>query len=492
MKVTFSAFNLHKSLYSKLIIDNWKIDEGSSWAVFATDQDVGSLLLKVLTDNLKKSDDYTGHVNRTASKVAHVSLIDQQDLLESELAKDDTDFLNRVDIGSNVYELIFQECQNEMLTQSLLKELDLGHLQSHGFRQLSSGETRRIMLARALAMEPDFLVLDNILTGLDIAHRQSISRLLTSLSSRDKNPIQMLVIFSREEDAPEWIENIALFSQGEFKETMVKMSWEQHPLINQIKEQSAVQSQNIVSLIRRHQYQPNSIEPIFEIKHGQVNYLDNIIFTDIHWRIENRQHWQIQGPNGCGKSTLLGLIFGDHPQCYSNDIYIFGKKRGTGETIWDIKKQIGMVSSALHLQYRVSCSALQVVLSGFYDSIGLYTIPTRKEREQAKEWLAILNMSQYETTSFRQLDYSQQRLLLIARALVKQPKLLILDEPYQGLDYFGKRLIQTTVDFIARENLSQLLYVSHYEDDHIESIQNTLVFYYDIGLECYRTKVMKL
>ncbi len=149
-----------------------------------------------------------------------------------------------------------------------------------------------------------------------------------------------------------------------------------------------------------------------------------------------------------------------------------------------------MVSASLHLQYRVSCSALQVVLSGFYDSIGLYTEPTRQEKQLAKEWLTILHMGQYETTRFRQLDYSQQRLLLIARALVKQPKLLILDEPYQGLDYIGRRLVKNTVELIAKENLSQLLYVSHYDDDQIKSINNVLTFIYDEQVKCFKVKAI--
>ena len=170
------------------------------------------------------------------------------------------------------------------------------------------------------------------------------------------------------------------------------------------------------------------------------------------------------------------MIFGDHPQCYSNNIQIFGRQRGTGETVWEIKQHIGMVSSALHLQYRVNCCALDVILSGFYDSIGLYQKATLEEQEIAQEWLAILHMEQFARTSFRELEYGQQRLLLIARAIVKQPTLLILDEPYQGLDYLGRRLVKNTLELIAKEHLSQLLYVSHYQEDSLDSIDNYLEF----------------
>ncbi|MEF1290729.1 ATP-binding cassette domain-containing protein, partial [Vibrio sp. M260118] len=150
---------------------------------------------------------------------------------------------------------------------------------------------------------------------------------------------------------------------------------------------------------------------------------------------------------------------------------------------------IGMVSSALHLQYRVSCKAIEVILSGFYDSIGLYQQPSKKEIQVAREWLEILHMSDLANTSFRQLEYGQQRLLLIARAIVKQPALLILDEPYQGLDYLGRRLVKNTLELIAQENLSQLLYVSHYQKDKLESIRNEVEFIYDESANCYKPQV---
>jgi molybdate transport system ATP-binding protein len=148
-----------------------------------------------------------------------------------------------------------------------------------------------------------------------------------------------------------------------------------------------------------------------------------------------------------------------------------------------------MVSSALHLQYRVSCKAIEVILSGFYDSIGLYQQPSKKEIQVAREWLEILHMSQYANTSFRELEYGQQRLLLIARAIVKQPALLILDEPYQGLDYLGRRLVKNTLELIAKENLSQLLYVSHYQNDKLESIANEVEFVFDEDASCYKVQI---
>ena len=464
---------------STLSINDWQIETGESWGIFSSEGDIGSMLGDLLCGEIKPE---SGELNIDGYRIAQVSLSEQQRLLELEIEKNDTDFLDRIDQGSSVSRLIYEACKDETLTQALIEDLDLSHLAESGFRVLSTGETRRVMLARALAVKPDLVLLDNPFTGLDVAHRASLATYLQTFSQS----VQMLITFSRESDMPDWIERIALFNGGKLDSTMDRQSWDQHPIIAQIKAQSEKQSEEMMALIRQHQHSTHFDNPIFELKNGKVEYTEKTIFTDLNWRIDKGQHWQVKGPNGCGKSTLLGLIFGDHPQCYSNDIHIFGKKRGSGETIWEIKQHIGMVSSALHLQYRVNCSALEVILSGFYDSIGLYSQPSKKEINIAKEWLTILHMAQHEKTSFKQLEYGQQRLLLIARAIVKQPTLLILDEPYQGLDYLGRVLVKNTLELIAKENLSQLLYVSHYQEDGLDSIQNYLEFKFDQASQCYK------
>ena len=478
MPIQFHQLTAKENTSTLSIID-WQIETGESWGIFSSEGDIGSMLGDLLCGEIKPE---SGELNIDGYRIAQVSLSEQQRLLELEIEKDDTDFLDRIDQGRSVSRLIYEACKDETLTQALIEDLDLSHLAESGFRVLSTGETRRVMLARALAVKPDLVLLDNPFTGLDVAHRASLATYLQTLSQS----VQMLITFSRESDMPDWIERIALFNGGKLDSTMDRQSWDQHPIIAQIKAQSEKQSEEMMALIRQHQHSTHFDNPIFELKNGKVEYTEKTIFTDLNWRIDKGQHWQVKGPNGCGKSTLLGLIFGDHPQCYSNEIHIFGKKRGSGETIWEIKQHIGMVSSALHLQYRVNCSALEVILSGFYDSIGLYSQPSKKEINIAKEWLTILHMAQNEKTSFKQLEYGQQRLLLIARAIVKQPTLLILDEPYQGLDYLGRVLVKNTLELIAKENLSQLLYVSHYQEDGLDSIQNYLEFQFDQASQCYK------
>tara|TARA_Y100001956_G_scaffold16659_1_gene16166 strand:+ start:89 stop:1546 length:1458 start_codon:yes stop_codon:yes gene_type:complete len=481
MQIAFTNLELDTKT-SHLSIEQWQIASGQSWGVFSTEGDIGSALGCLLCGELDVDEQ---SLTMTTGSVAQVSLVEQQRLLEEEIEKDETDFLDQIDKGTTVYSLVFEQCNDEVLAEQLLNDLDLAHLRESGFRVLSTGETRRVMLARALATKPDLIVLDNPFTGLDIAHRAS----LASYLAKRADDTQMIVTFNREEDVPSWIEHVALFNHGKLESIMGKDEWESHPVISQIKAQSNQQSQEMLDLIKRHQHTTSFANPVFQITNGEVSYTEKTIFTGLNWRIDNGQHWQIKGPNGCGKSTLLGLIFGDHPQCYSNDIQIFGSQRGSGESIWEIKKNIGMVSSALHLQYRVSCSALEVILSGFYDSIGLYQQPTKKEIQLAAEWLEILHMSDYAKTSFRALEYGQQRLLLIARAIVKQPALLILDEPYQGLDYLGRRLVKNTLELIAKENLSQLLYVSHYQQDKLASIGNELEFVFDPTLNCYQAEL---
>lgn len=192
------------------------------------------------------------------------------------------------------------------------------------------------------------------------------------------------------------------------------------------------------------------------------------------WTIQAGEHWQVTGPNGSGKTCLLNLITGDHPQCYTNDIFVFGMQRGSGESIWQIKRYIGYVSSSLQWEYRVSINVRNVIISGFYDSIGLYQKYTDRERVIAEQWLALLGMSERATEPFNQLSYGDQRLVLIARAMVKHPTLLILDEPCLGLDDLNRQLVLALIEKICAGTETTVLYVNHRAQDNIAGIHQHL------------------
>ncbi|OIN29325.1 ATP-binding cassette domain-containing protein [Vibrio barjaei] len=480
MDVIFNHVSFDQA--GSISIPDWRIQSGEHWAVFETQGNVGSLLGDLLCQEIFPKE---GEILGLQTGIAQVSLAEQQRLLELENANDDTDFMDRIDFGRTVTQLVSEFASNETVADQLIQELDLLHLKERGFKQLSTGETRRVMLARALATSPKLLILDEPFVGLDTLHRKMLADYLRDLSLH----IQLVVITSREDEIPVWVNHVAMFEDGTLTEQLSYQQWRAHPVISQLLAQSSAQSEQWLALIRKHQHQSKFPDPLVKITDGHVEYVDQKIFSGVNWQINNGEHWQVRGPNGCGKSTLLGMIFGDHPQCYSNDILIYGLKRGSGETVWDIKQHTGMVSSALHLQYRVSCSALEVLLSGFFDSIGLYDKPSQNQIDAAKEWLTLLHMEHLHDRSFKSLEYSQQRLLLIARAIIKQPTILILDEPYQGLDFLGRKLVMNALDMIAKENLSQLLYVSHYVEDELDSIHHFVDFIKDEDDEYYRVEL---
>ncbi len=274
-------------------------------------------------------------------------------------------------------------------------------------------------------------------------------------------------------------------------------------------------------------------EPRIVLNNGVVSYNDRPILNNLSWQVNPGEHWQIVGPNGAGKSTLLSLITGDHPQGYSNDLTLFGRRRGSGETIWDIKKHIGYVSSSLHLDYRVSTTVRNVILSGYFDSIGIrrrgsgetiwdikkhigyvssslhldyrvsttvrnvilsgyfdsigiYQAVSDRQQKLVQQWLDILGIDKRTADApFHSLSWGQQRLALIVRALVKHPTLLILDEPLQGLDPLNRQLIRRFVDVLISEGETQLLFVSHHAEDAPACITHRLEFVPDGGLYRY-------
>ena len=205
---------------------------------------------------------------------------------------------------------------------------------------------------------------------------------------------------------------------------------------------------------------------LIALRDGFARFGEKILFEHLDLDIDDGCHTLITGPNGCGKSTLLHIITGDNPKCYANDLRIFGVRRGSGESIWELKRHMGIVSPEIHRNHHIPGTARQVVLSGLFDSIGLYQKASAAQERMALQWLEWIGLPHKATQAFRRLAFAEQRLVLIARALIKLPRLLILDEPTQGLDEDNRHELLRLLEKIAAHQISTILYVSHRKDEH--------------------------
>jgi molybdate transport system ATP-binding protein len=318
--------------------------------------------------------------------------------------------------------------------------------------QLSDGERRKVAIARALLREPAMLILDNPLTGLDTSSRQMLQDLITRLM---RDQMRIVVITPRPEEIPEGITHVLSVQQG------------------RIVGQRRIRAARPAGAAGRPTPLPasppaprpapgsGSGTALVEMRDVHVRYGRAQILRGVDWTVRQGEHWALLGPNGAGKTTLLSLIQGDHPQAYANQITLFGQRRGSGESIWQIKAHIGWVSPELHLYYPTRSPCLDVVCSGFHDSVGLYRASTAREQRTARAWLARLGIDDCATRPFGELSEGQQRLVLLARALVKRPQLLVLDEPCQGLDAANQRRILQVVDAVGDTAGSSVIYVTH-------------------------------
>jgi len=202
-----------------------------------------------------------------------------------------------------------------------------------------------------------------------------------------------------------------------------------------------------------------------------VSYGDVAVLQNINWTIRAEESWALLGPNGSGKTTLLSLILGDHPQAYSNDITVFGHRIGSGDSVWELKQKIGWVSPELHLHFPDAVTCLEAVESGFRDTIGLYEEPMPAQRREALHWLRRFGLNAQVDMPLFELSAGLQRTALLARALVKRPALLILDEPCQGLDADHRALFLRTLDSLLRTGRETAIYVTHQEREIPASIR---------------------
>lgn len=400
----------------------------------------------------------------TAANTSVISFSKQQALFEDELEKDDTDFLNYPDPGTLSRDFI-SDIEKHL---DLIESFNFSNLLDRGYRQLSTGQSRKLLILEAVTSGAQWLIFENPFDGLDAASREELDRTLHLLSQSGR---AVLLFLNNLTDVPVWIRTIGLFEGDklhlaeageEFDKLLAAISDETEQILDT---SGLVESSN----------QKREIISIIELNNGFAAFGEKKLFTGLNLHIRTGDHTLITGSNGVGKSTLLQILTGDNQKCYVNDLKMFGRKRGSGESIWELKKRMGIVSPDLHRNYRVSISALHVIVSGFYDSIGLYVKCTEAETKKARYWLAQIGLADKAKTNFRKLSFGEQRLVLIARALVKVPELLVLDEPTQGLDGGARANLLDFLEKLAAMRLSTILYVSHRQDEYRDFFINHLV-----------------
>ncbi|HEY0611530.1 MAG TPA: ATP-binding cassette domain-containing protein [Chitinophaga sp.] len=341
----------------------------------------------------------------------------------------------------------------------LLAPLRIGPLLGKELIKLSNGETRRVMIARALLQKPVLLMLDNPFSGIDVQTRQHFMEMVNQIID---SGITVLLVTSPTE-IPSNITHVLTLEDGAITGKYTRDEFLRSPApAAAIQAAPAIDAQKLRAFIKP---APRPFDTIVHMEQVKVQYGENVILDDINWTVRTNEKWALLGPNGAGKSTLLSLINGDNPQAYANEIYLFDRKRGTGESIWDIKRKIGFVSPELHQYFPAGNNCLQVVCSGFHDILGHSRTATPEQQEHASGWMEILGIASYSAQPFKQVPESVQRLALLARALVKDPPLLIFDEPCQGLDAQQKQHFKSVIDTLCSVMELSLIFVTHYQEE---------------------------
>lgn len=338
-------------------------------------------------------------------------------------------------------------------TDAIAGLVRIEHLLQEPLIQLSNGENKRLQIAKAILQQPELLVLDNPFVGLDTEGRQILSGIINTLANAGVN----ILLITSATELPDSITHVAILENGSFTTQLPKKDFDparfnQHRI--------AQIDKALLHALKK----DNDHDFTYAIRmiNIDVSYGERKILQNINWEVKKGECWSISGANGAGKSTLLSLINGDNTKAYSNEIYLFDKRRGSGESIWDIKKKTGYVSPEMHLYFDYTCTCFETIASGLFDSIGLFRQLKDEHREKVNLLLSLLQLEKIQHKLLSQLSAGEQRLVLLARALVKNPPLLILDEPCQGLDAEHTQQFTQIVDDICRMFDTTLLYVSHY------------------------------
>ena len=331
---------------------------------------------------------------------------------------------------------------------------------------LSSGELRKFLVVRTLLSRPEILILDNPFIGLDAPSRDLLVDMLEKMT--ELHGTQVILLLSNPADLPDMITDVLPVINRKCLSPMKREEFlENKELLDELFPDRV---SGTIDLPVNREKEISAYDVAFRMEKVCIKYGSRTILKDLDWEVKCGEKWSLSGPNGAGKSTLLSLVYADNPQSYANTLYLFDRKRGSGESIWEIKKRIGYVSPEMHLYYMENVPAIQIVGSGYFDSVGLFRKCNAEQEEGALKWMKIFGIDNLKDRSFMTLSSGEQRLALLARAFVKDPDLIILDEPLHGLDISNKKLAASVIESFCSRPGKTLIYVTHYPNELPECV----------------------
>jgi len=462
--------HLNLKYQQKLVLKDldWTINRGENWALGGTSGSGKTSLAKVIsglqsaTGEVKINFNNDSHLPREVlfveswyqfKNLEGVANFYYQQRYTSQQAKDTlTVHAELVGFGKE-NRLHFDH------VEPILEALHFTTFASSQLIELSSGEHKKLQLVKALWLKPQLLIIDQPYTGLDAASRKNLNLLLEEVST---DGVQLILICN-DSELPGSINRFAEIANGQILVsdsrviTSVSEDTYSRKIPDFLKESPTYSSRNIVKMVD------------VNISYGEKQVLKNV-----NWEVNAGEKWLLQGHNGSGKSTLLSLVNGDHPQSYANELYLFGNRRGSGESIWDIKQHIGLISPEFHWYFDAASTVWQSIASGFYDTVGLFQQLPYSKSQQVDELMEYFNLTESKNELLSSLQLGKQRLALLARTIIKNPELLILDEPCQGLDQQQTKYFNQLVDKLCSNGMT-LIYVGHFESQLPTCIDNRIL-----------------
>lgn len=439
---------------------NWQLSKGDNWVFYGPNGGGKTALAKVASGLLPISSGerhFSSEIDPTKD-IAWVSVEAQQALQALDNRFDNSNEReDAFDAGTTVKQIIFQGQEPCPASLALIKNLHMEGFLNNGIRYVSSGQLRKTLLMKVFVQKPKIAILDDPMAGLDPDSQQHVKTLVEQLAD---SPTQVLLLLRRKQDLVAGFDRYAVLENCCIVETGIVDA----QFLAKRKPQALANAPTKLALpLNREKLGAGS--ELVKLTDIHANYRDTLIFEHQNFYVNAGEHVAISGPNGCGKSTLMNLITGENHMAYGQDVRLFGKKRGTGESVWEIKHQFGIVSNAIHESYGRGWIASQVVISGLYDSIGLYDKPSDQDQMAALTCLKFLGIGHQAKRKFQQLSYGEQRLVLLARAIIKQPPILLLDEACTGLDDAHKDLFLACLERLMAATDITLINMTHLSDE---------------------------